>query len=73
MLGKFKKPLKEKCPVCGNPLQIRVFYEESLRKGEEISIPVEYIRCSNPSCYYEREIEKQKKRHREKRHNGETT
>lgn len=62
MLGKFKKSLKEKCPHCGNTLQIRVRYEQSLRKGVEVDTPTEYIICSNPGCYYEREMEQKKKR-----------
>lgn len=62
MYGKFKKTLKEKCPICGANLQIRVRYEKGLKKGVEIEIPIEYIACSNRSCYYREELEQKRRR-----------
>ena len=64
MRGKYKKPLKERCPVCNSPLQIRVICEYYLVKGVEVENPVEYIACSNSNCYYEEEIEQKKSRRR---------
>jgi hypothetical protein len=61
MFGKFKKALARKCPECGSNLEVRVYYEKSLRKGVEIEIPVEYVACSNRGCYYREEIKKNKK------------
>jgi len=61
MFGKFKKSLKEKCPLCKSPLQVRVRYIQTLNKGVEIDIPVEYIACSNRGCGYEEEIEQKRR------------
>jgi len=62
MLGKVKRTLKERCPECRKVLQTRVYEEETIIDGISVTIPVEYIRCSNPSCFYEKKIEQKRKR-----------
>jgi len=64
MFGKFKKALKERCPLCNNTLQIRVRYTQTLNKGIEIDVPVEYIACSNRGCFYERDMEQKTKKNK---------
>ena len=65
MKGKLKRSLKERCPECGKVLQLRVLHEESMRKGIPIIIEIEYICCSNKSCFYKRNIEQKRRRIRE--------
>lgn len=62
MIGKLKKSMKERCPLCGKTLQLRVYEKKILQKGNEVLIDEEYITCSNPDCDYEREVLKKKKR-----------
>jgi len=61
MIGKLKKSISEKCPVCGKTLQIRVIKIKTLQKGVEAFVEEEYICCSNKNCDYERETVKKKK------------
>lgn len=69
-LGRLKKTLKEKCPICSKNLQIRARKFIVVEFGEDIEKEKEYIRCSNLSCDYERGIDKKsqktKKRKRER-------
>lgn len=64
MIGKLKKSINERCPLCGSVLQIRVYQNKTLQKGNEIYVDEEYIACSNPNCDYEREIPKKKRKNR---------
>jgi len=60
-MGKLKRSTKERCPECGGILQIRVRDEPSILRGEEVTIPTEYIGCSR--CEYEHEtVQKQRRR-----------
>ena len=45
-VGKLKKTLKERCPQCGELLQIRTIQEKGLIKGEEVFFHKEYTVCS---------------------------
>lgn len=65
MRGRLKRSLKERCPECGKVLQIRIIEEESMQDGIPITIPIEYICCSNKSCDYERNIEQKRRRKQE--------
>lgn len=62
MIGKLKHSLKEKCPYCGKILQVRVREFQSLKDGIVITVPIDYICCSNKSCDYERDVEQKRKR-----------
>lgn len=62
MLGKVKRTLKDKCPECRKPLQVRAYEEKTIIDGIPASIPIEYIKCSNPSCSYKKSIEQKKKK-----------
>lgn len=62
MIGKLKKSMKERCPLCGKTLQVRVYEKKILQKGNEAYIDEEYIACSNIDCDYEREVTKKKSR-----------
>ena len=55
-IGKFKKVLKEKCPDCGKPLQLRVIEVFQLLGGEKISRDKEIKYC--PNCEYSETIKK---------------
>jgi hypothetical protein len=65
MIGKLKHSLKERCPQCDKVLQLRVIEIESMDNGVPISIPQEYIMCSNKNCDYEREVEQKRRRRQE--------
>jgi hypothetical protein len=65
MIGKLKRSLKERCPECGKILQLRMFEVKSIKDGVEISIPKEYIACSNKNCEYERAVEQKRIRRQE--------
>ena len=65
MIGKLKHSLKERCPECGKPLQLRLIEITTMQKGIEVISPEERICCSNRSCYYEREIEQKRRRRKE--------
>jgi hypothetical protein len=65
MIGKLKHSLKERCPECNKPLQLRVVDVESLLDGVVITIPKEYVSCSNKSCDYERRVEQKRIRRQE--------
>ena len=62
MIGRLKHSLKEKCPECGKVLQLRVRDIKSILKGVEITIPEEYICCSDKNCDYEVAIEQKRRR-----------
>jgi hypothetical protein len=62
MIGKLKRSLKERCPLCGKILQIRVLELSSIRNGVPITTEEEYISCSNPNCDYERAMEQKRRR-----------
>ncbi len=64
-IGRLKHSLKERCPDCKKQLQVRVRNIETVENGVEISIPLEYILCSNKSCGYERSVEQKRKRRME--------
>jgi hypothetical protein len=61
-IGRFKKSLGEKCPFCKSPLQERTREIPQLVRGEMHIIEEDYIRCSNPNCLYEEEIEQKKRK-----------
>jgi len=66
MIGKLKRSLKERCPDCGKPLQVRMQDVVSMVKGVETTIPLEYICCSNYKvCVYERTLEQKRRRRQE--------
>jgi hypothetical protein len=65
MIGRLKHSLKERCPECRKVLQVRVKDVMSMDNGVEITIPLEYIACSNKSCDYERTIEQKRRRRQE--------
>ena len=59
MLGKLKQTTKEKCPLCGKNLQIRIFFEKGFDDdGSETSRQKEIMQCS--SCEYEEKIGKKR-------------
>jgi len=62
MRGRLKHSLPRKCPACKKPLQLRVVDVVTLRKGENITKPEEFISCSNPHCLYEEAVEQKRKR-----------
>jgi len=66
MLGKLKRSLKDRCPLCGKTLQLRVREIESINRGMEALIPEEYVCCSNKNCFYEQEIEQKRVRRKGK-------
>jgi len=66
MLGKLKRSLKDRCPLCGKNLQLRVREIETINRGMETLIPEEYICCSNRNCIYEQELEQKRVRRRGK-------
>jgi hypothetical protein len=51
--GRLKRSLKDRCPICGKVLQIRIIESESVLEGEIVTKKKEYICCSNKSCDYE--------------------
>ena len=61
-IGRLKRTLSEKCPVCGKPLQLRVREIESLLRGETVIDEETYKKCS--VCDFTEEIKNQKKRKR---------
>ena len=65
MLGKLKRSLKERCPECGKILQIRTIDIQVIENGIQVSVPEEYIACSNKNCDYEREVEQKRRRRKE--------
>jgi hypothetical protein len=65
MIGKLKRSLKERCPQCGKILQLRVIEVKSMENGVPITIPEEYIACSNKNCDYERDVEQKRRRRQE--------
>lgn len=44
-IGKLKQTLKERCPQCGELLQVRIVKEKGLIKGEEVIFDKEFILC----------------------------
>jgi len=66
MLGKFKRSLKEHCPICGKILEIRVRETNGISMGMEALITEEYVLCSNSTCHYEQEIEQKRVRRKGK-------
>ena len=65
-MGKLKHSTKDKCPECGNVLQVRVKELSSFFNGIPLLIEEEYIACSNPSCYYEDDIKVKRRKLKEK-------
>jgi ssDNA-binding Zn-finger/Zn-ribbon topoisomerase 1 len=65
MIGRLKHSLKEKCPECGKILQVRVIDIKTMENGIPISLPKEYIACSNKNCDYERGVEQKRRRRQE--------
>jgi hypothetical protein len=65
MIGRLKHSLKERCPECGKVLQLRVKDTDTMKDGIEITVPIEYIACSNKSCDYERSVEQKRRRRQE--------
>ena len=65
ILGRLKRSLKERCPDCGHILQVRVQDIETIQNGIEISIPKEYICCSNKNCGFERYVEQKRRRRKQ--------
>ncbi len=65
MIGKLKRTLKDKCPVCKKQLQLRVIEHKEFRKGILIVLSEEHIYCSNKNCDYEREVEQKRIRRQE--------
>jgi hypothetical protein len=63
--GKLKHTLKERCPECGKVLQLREISIATIENGVEVSVPNEYICCSNKNCDYERDIEQKRRRRQE--------
>lgn len=59
-LGRFIKGLKERCPSCSTPLQVRGVKKSYLLRGVEMFNEEEIIQC--PNCGYEEKIKNQKKR-----------
>ena len=66
MLGKFKRSLKEYCPICGRILEIRVREMKAISMGMDTLITEEYILCSNSNCHYEQEVEQKRVRRKGK-------
>lgn len=64
-IGKFKRFLKDRCPICNCILEIRVFEDGTLVKGVMCTTPYEYIICSNLTCGYEKNIEQRRRKHLE--------
>jgi hypothetical protein len=62
VIGRLKHSLKERCPECGKVLQLRVQDIKALANGIPVTIPEEYVCCSNKNCDYEREVEQKRKR-----------
>jgi len=62
MLGKLKHSMRERCPYCNKPLQVRAIQISTLQKGVEILIDEEYICCSNKNCDYEQSMEQKRVR-----------
>jgi hypothetical protein len=58
--GRLKRTLKDKCPYCNHPLQLRVKETMAIAAGTDITVDEEYITCS--VCDYESEIREPKKR-----------
>ena len=69
MLGKLKKTINKRCPVCGSVLEVRVVSVNTVEKGYVVSLEDEYICCSNIDCYYEEEIKDKKNRQKKRRRN----
>jgi hypothetical protein len=65
MIGKLKHSLKERCPECGAILQVRVIEVKAIEHGIPVTLPEEYIGCSNKNCGYEREVEQKRRRRQE--------
>lgn len=65
IIGKLKHSLKERCPECGKILQVRVLDIRAMENGMEVTVPKEYIACSNKNCGYERAVEQKRRRRHE--------
>ena len=57
-LGRLVRTLKDKCPLCHNPLQLRARTNSQLVRGVEVVTEKKYISCS--VCDYEKSEAKQK-------------
>ena len=66
MLGKFKRSLNKRCPLCGKVLEVRVRETETVSLGMEALEREEYVLCSNFKCHYEEEIEQKRVRRKGK-------
>ena len=64
-IGKLKRTIGEKCPVCNSQLQLRVRDIPAVISGLSVSTQEEIIICSNQSCEYERMPKKKKRKIRE--------
>lgn len=60
--GKLKKTLKERCPICNKVLQIRTMSYSGIIKGVPFEAEEEYIACSDPNCFYEKELDKKNRK-----------
>jgi hypothetical protein len=56
-LGKLKKTLKKKCPLCNSPLEVRTYQESCIEDGEDFMKAIDYIECKNKNCDYTEDIE----------------
>jgi hypothetical protein len=65
MLGKLKRTLRERCPECGNLLQLRENQKKEIRRGITIFLSKEYIACSYKNCSYTRDVEQKRERRQE--------
>lgn len=65
-LGRLKHSINKKCPECGKVLQLRVRSVAGFFNGLPVDVPEEYIACSNPSCWYEQDVEQKRRKMGEK-------
>lgn len=65
LIGRLKRTIGEKCPVCNSQLQLRVLDKPVVISGVSTTTQEEIIICSNEYCEYERKPKKQKRRVRE--------